>query len=101
MGEAYLLQAHVDEAIVWLEKARNLSPALALFRAYLASAYALKGDVARAAGELVEVRKLDGASCCSSIASLKGIENFGVPAVRAAYETTLFAGLRKAGMPEE
>jgi len=101
LGEAYLLQAHVDEAIVWLEKARNLSPALALFRTYLASAYGLKGDVARAAGELVEVRKLDGASCCSSIASLKGIENFGVPAVRAAYETTLFAGLRKAGMPEQ
>ena len=101
LGEAYLLQAHVDEAIVWLEKARNLSPALALFRAYLASAYALKGDVARAAGELVEARKLDGASCCSSIASLKDIEDFGVPAVRAAYETTLFAGLRKAGMPEQ
>jgi TolB-like protein/class 3 adenylate cyclase/Flp pilus assembly protein TadD len=101
LGEAYLLQAHVDEAIVWLEKARNLSPALALFHTYLASAYALKGDVARAAGELVEARKLDGASCCSSIASLKGIEDFGVPAVRAAYETTLFAGLRNAGMPEE
>jgi adenylate cyclase len=101
LGEACLLQAHVDEAIVWLEKARNLSPALALFHTYLASAYALKGDVARAAGELVEARKLDGASCCSSIASLKGIEDFGVPAVRAAYETTLFAGLRKAGMPDE
>jgi adenylate cyclase len=101
VGEAYLLQAQVDEAVIWLEKARNLSPALALFHAYLASAYALKGDVARAAGELVEARKLDGARCCSSISSLKGIEDFGVPAVRAAYETTLFAGLRKAGMPEE
>jgi len=101
LGEAYLLQAHVEEAIVSLEKARNLSPASALFRAYLASAYALKGDMARAAGELVEARKLDGASCCSSIASLKDIEDFGVPAVRAAYETTLFAGLRKAGMPEQ
>jgi TolB-like protein/class 3 adenylate cyclase/Tfp pilus assembly protein PilF len=101
LGEAYLLQADIDAAIVWLEKARNISPALALFRAYLASAYALKGDVARAAGELVEARNLDGASCCSSIASLEGIEDFGVPATRAAYETTLFAGLRKAGMPEE
>jgi tetratricopeptide (TPR) repeat protein len=101
LGEAYLLQAHIDQAIVWLEKARNVSPALALFHAYLASAYALKGDVAHAAGELVEARKLDGASCCSSIASLEAIEDFGVPAIRAAYEKTLFAGLRKAGMPEE
>jgi adenylate cyclase len=101
LGEAYLLQSRIDEAIVWLEKARNVNPALALFRAYLASACALKGDTERAAAELTEARRLDGASCCSSVASLKTIEDFGVPAIRAAYETTFFAGLRKAGMPEE
>jgi adenylate cyclase len=101
LGEAYLLQSRIDEAIVWLEKARNVNPALALFRAYLASACALKGDTERAAAELTEARRLDGASCCSSVSSLKTIEDFGVPAIRAAYETTLFAGLRKAGMPEE
>ena len=101
LGEAHLLQSHIDEAIVWLERARNVNPALALFRAYLASARALKGNTERAAAELTEARRLDGASCCSSIASLKTIEDFGVPAIRAAYETTFFAGLRKAGMPEE
>jgi adenylate cyclase len=101
LGEAYLLQSRIDEAIVWIEKARNVNPALALFRAYLASACALKGNTERAAAELTEARRLDGASCCSSIASLKAIEDFGVPAIRAAYETTFFAGLRKAGMPED
>jgi adenylate cyclase len=100
IGEAYLLQSRVGEAIVWLEKARNVNPALALFRAYLASAYALIGDTKRAAAELMEAGRLDGAGCCSSIAYLKAIEDFGAPSVRAAYETTLFAGLRKAGMPE-
>jgi tetratricopeptide (TPR) repeat protein len=101
LGEAYLLQSQIDEAIVWLKKARNVNPELALFHAYLASAYALKGDAARAADELAEARRLDGAGCCSSIARLKAIEDFGAPVVSRAYETTFFAGLRKAGMPEE
>jgi hypothetical protein len=37
----------------------------------------------------------------SSILRLKSVEDFGVPKVRALYETTYFAGLRLAGMPEE
>src|SRR5271169_7023615 len=101
LGEAYLLQSQIDEAIIWLERARNVNLALALFHAYLASAYALKGDTKRAAAELTKAPRLDGAGCCSSIAYLKAIEDFGVPAIRAAYETTFFAGLRKAGVPEE
>jgi len=72
-----------------------------LFRAYLASAYALKGNIQRAEAELAEARRLDGAGCCTSIARLKTIEDFGVQAIRTAYETTLFTGLHKAGMPEE
>jgi len=32
---------------------------------------------------------------------LKAIAYFGVPKIRALYEATYFAGLRKAGMPEE
>ena len=101
MGEAHLLQSRTDEAIDWLEKARNVNPVLALFRAYLASAHALKGNIQRAEAELAEARRLDGAGCCTSIARLKTIEDFGVQAIRTAYETTLFTGLHKAGMPEE
>ena len=37
----------------------------------------------------------------SSIARLKAFGYFGVPKIRALYEATYFAGLRKAGMPEE
>jgi hypothetical protein len=32
---------------------------------------------------------------------LKAVANFGAPKTRALFETTYFAGLRKAGMPEE
>jgi hypothetical protein len=37
----------------------------------------------------------------ASIARLKAIRNFGVPKIRALFEATYFAGLRKAGMPDE
>jgi hypothetical protein len=32
---------------------------------------------------------------------LKAGENWGVPKIRALFEATYFAGLHKAGMPEE
>jgi hypothetical protein len=37
----------------------------------------------------------------SSLAPLKAVGPFGGPKMRAMFETTYFAGLRKAGMPEQ
>jgi TolB-like protein/Tfp pilus assembly protein PilF len=101
IGVAHFLQSRTDEAIVWLEKGRTLSPRLALPHAWLASAYALKGDLDRAATELAEARKLVRDDRFSSIARLKAVGIFGVPKIRPLYEGTYFAGLRKAGVPEE
>jgi TolB-like protein/class 3 adenylate cyclase len=101
IGAAHLLQSRTNEAIVWLEKARNVNPALPIVHAYLASAYGLKGETERAATELAETRRLVSDDRSSSIARLKAVGYFGVPKVRALFETTYFAGLRKAGMPEE
>ena len=39
IGEAHLLQSHIHEAIIWLEKARSANPALPIPRYFLASAY--------------------------------------------------------------
>jgi adenylate cyclase len=100
-GQAHLLQSRTDEAILWLEKARSANPALPIVHLYLASAYALKGESERAVAELAEARRLGGDDRYSSIARTKAVGYFGVPKVRALYETTVFAGLRKAGMPEE
>ena len=97
----HLLQSRIDEAIVWYEKARNATPALPSFRTFLASAYALKGDTERADAELAEARKLVGDDRYSSIARLRVIGSWGVRKVRALFETTYFAGLRKAGVPED
>jgi Tfp pilus assembly protein PilF len=47
----HLLQSRTEEAIVWLEKARSANPGLPVAHAYLASAYALKGETERASAE--------------------------------------------------
>jgi hypothetical protein len=70
IGRAHLLQSHTDEGIHWLEKARSLSPEAAYPHAWLASAYALKGESERAASELAEARRLGGKASYSSIAHL-------------------------------
>jgi tetratricopeptide (TPR) repeat protein len=107
IGTAHLLQSRIDDAVVWLEKARNASPKVPGFRALLASAYALEGSAERAAIELAAARSLYPDKRLESIARVKvaGFHAvsgyFGVPKVRALFEATYFAGLRKAGLPEE
>jgi adenylate cyclase len=101
IGLVHLLQSRTEEAILWLEKARRVNPAHPVFHAHLASAYALKGKIERAAAELAEARRLSGDDRYSSIARLMAVGYFGVPKIRALFEATYFVGLRKAGMPEE
>jgi len=100
IGVVHLLQSHTDEAVVWLEKARSANPGLPVAHAYLASTYALKGETERASAEFAEAQRLSDKHY-PTIASLKAGRYFGVPKIRALYETTFFVGLRKAGMPEE
>ena len=101
IGTVHLLQSRTDAAIVWLEKARNAIPASSNFRSRLASAYALRGETERAAAELAEAQRLNGGDLFSSITHLKASRWRVVPKNRALFEATYFAGLRKAGMPEE
>jgi adenylate cyclase len=101
IGEVHLLNSRIDEALVWLENSRSAMPELPYPHAFLAATYALKSETERAAAELAEARRLSGDDRYSSIAHLKAAAYYGVPKVRALFETTYFAGLRKAGMPEE
>ena len=103
IGNAHLLQSQPDKAILWLEKARNAAPAKPFNDSALAAAYALSGDLDRAAAELAEARKLRGEGSFSSIAKMKagGLWESLSPKTRALFEAAYFAGLRKAGMPEE
>jgi hypothetical protein len=96
-----LLQSHYEDAIRWLEKARNATSWPAEVRSYLASAYGLKGESEHAAAELADARRLSPDDRYSSIARLRAVEHYRSPKIQALREDTYFAGLRKAGVPEE
>jgi tetratricopeptide (TPR) repeat protein len=102
IGQAHLLQGRVDEAARWFERACAGNPTMPFLYAYLASAYGLRGESERAAEALAEARRLSDDDLYSSVASLREHVSsiyFVVPSVRAMFEQTYFAGLRKAGMP--
>jgi TolB-like protein len=103
IGQVHLLHSHTDDAVLWLEKARNAVPRLPFVHALLASACGLKGETERAAAELAEARRLTGDDHCSSVVALKAFGNargyYRAPNID--FESTYFAGLRKAGMPEQ
>jgi adenylate cyclase len=106
IGQGRLLQARFEDAIRWLQRARDALPGLAAHHAYLAAAYALHGDAKQAAAELAEAQRLAPSGSYSSIAKLKlslsHDQSQGArPEIRALFETSYYAGLRKAGMPEE
>jgi hypothetical protein len=72
-----------------------------IFRSFLASSYALKGDMQRAAAELAEARRLVADGRYSSIVRVRAVTSWGAPALCDLAEATYFAGLRMAGMREE
>ena len=75
-------------------------PALSVLHSRLAAAYALRGESERAAAELAEARRLNG-DLYASIAHVKASGSRVAPQIHALFDATYFAGLRKAGMPEE
>jgi TolB-like protein len=98
LGVVHLLQSHTDEAILWLEKARSENARLPFVHAWLAAAYALKGEDERARAELAEAQQLN--EGYGTLASIKKSPWFAKPEVRALAEATYFIGLRRAGLPE-
>jgi adenylate cyclase len=106
IGSVHLLQSHFRDAVLWLERARSANPRIAGIHGALVSAYALEGETERATAELAEARRL-APDKFASLASLRaagsaGARNYwGAPKIHAMFEATYFAGLRKAGMPEE
>jgi TolB-like protein len=103
IGMVHLLQGQTDEAISWLEKARSgyadrPGGDPIYVHAWLASAYALKGNIERARPELEEAWNR------GFHRTMAGFDREGWYAnakVRSLAEASYFIGLRKAGMPEQ
>jgi tetratricopeptide (TPR) repeat protein len=101
IGVVHLLESRLDAAIFWLEKSRNANPGHPVAHVFLAAAHALRAEPESAATELAEARTLSGDDRYSSVARARALGYRGVPKVAALFEATYFAGLRKAGVPEE
>src|SRR5262249_32579119 len=101
IGYVHLLQSRIDEAIVWLEKARSTRPRAHNPYFALAAAYGLKGEKERARADLAEAQRLIGSDRYSTIARLRANADFYTPALHDRWETVYFPGMRAAGMPEE
>ena len=90
----------MDQAVDLITKARAGNPRLWFIHLRLAGALGFKGDLDEAKAALAEAIRLK-----PDINSLKKLRNYrrfeNNPMYRTLAETTLYVGLRKAGMPEE
>ena len=99
LGRCHLFLGHLDEAITLFEQVRTERPAYWDIHMWLAGALAVKGDLDGARIELAEARRLK-----PEINSLNRWRKYHPwitsPQYRALRETTLYVGLRRAGLPE-
>jgi TolB-like protein/class 3 adenylate cyclase/Tfp pilus assembly protein PilF len=98
IGVMELLQGHTDTALLRLEKARSENPRLPFVHAYLAAAYARKGDTERAAEELGQAQRVS--RSYANLATVKKSIWYDNAKIRALAEVNYFPALRLAGVPE-
>jgi adenylate cyclase len=79
IGQVHLLQSRPDQAIGWFERALAHASEPNVVHAWLAAAYALKGDGERAAVELSEAQRLARDARFSNIARMKADGWLGGP----------------------
>jgi adenylate cyclase len=97
MGLAYFMRGDNDAAIEWLQKCLERNPTFGYAYAYLAMAYALKGEDTLAHGAAAEVRRLNPNTKLSAFDN----PNPSSPAAyKEFYENKLVPAWRKAGLPE-
>ena len=104
LGEVHLFEGRLDEAILWLDKARRANPPFPPPHALLAAAYGLKGDLARAKAELAETLaalKQRNDDRYGTIAKVRRNSEWNTPPLHDSFEQYFIIGLRKAGLPEE
>jgi adenylate cyclase len=102
-GYCHLLLAHTDEAIDFFRKTiAAMTQRYPGMLVLLAAALGLRGDLDEARATLDEALKLQPE--VNSIARVRAVPIGGVidvPRLVALQDKTIFAGLRRAGMPEE
>ena len=98
MGKAHFLLCQMDQAIAWLQKARASFPHLVRAHAFLALAYAQKGDQESAQRSLTDLLRVGPQFRLSSGPDVPG--PLSPLAYREYYESILLPHARTAGLPE-
>lgn len=98
-GLAYFMLGDNDAAIEWLLKSLERNPAYSATYAYLAMAYALKGEDAQARAAAAEARRLDPNTRLSTFNNPVSVSS-SPAAYKEFFENKLVPAWRKAGLPE-
>jgi class 3 adenylate cyclase/TolB-like protein/Flp pilus assembly protein TadD len=98
-GYCHLLLDRLDEAIDFFRKGRAADPQHWFLHSHLAAALALRGDTDEARTSLAEALRLE--PRIASITQNRDRDFPGSSQYAALREKTLFAGLRRAGLPDE
>jgi TolB-like protein/class 3 adenylate cyclase/Flp pilus assembly protein TadD len=97
MGYAYFMLGDNDKAIEWYQRALERNP-VPRFYSFLAMAYALKGDEAKAHAAAAEYHRLDPNG---SLSKTEKVSLSSYPAAtREWFEKTYYPAWLKAGLPE-
>jgi len=102
LGQGHLFLGHTDQAVAFLRKARTEMLGFWLHHGVLAGALRLKGDIDEARAEIGEMLKLKPE--VNSVARWRAIRatmGGGDPRNQALMEKTVYAGVRRAGFPDE
>jgi adenylate cyclase len=96
MGRAYFMLGDNEVAIGWIRKSMEKDSTYFMKHIYLAMAYALKGEDAKASAEATEVRRLNPSEKLSDWKP----DSWPSIAYKEYYENKFVPAWRKAGLPE-
>ena len=100
LGVCQLLLSHVDQAIDLLTRARAANPRIWIIHFWIAGAFGLQGKLAEAKAALAEALQLKPE--VNSLAAYRTHRPWDAnPQFTALADKTLYAGLRRAGFPDE
>jgi adenylate cyclase len=98
LGIAYFMQGDNDAAIKWLQKSLEANPADAQSYQFLAMAYALKGEDAKAHAAAAEVRRLNPNLTLAAMKAMFVAQK--APKMDEWFDSRFAPTWRKAGLPE-
>jgi tetratricopeptide (TPR) repeat protein len=102
LGANHLFLGGTDQAIYFGRRARAENPRVWWIRLCLAGALGLKGDIDEARAEIVEALKLQPeVNSVARSRALGATMGIGDPRFHALMEKTIYAGLRRAGFPDQ